>query len=55
MPAEAAYDSVRSRDVLSGMDGDRNGGRMEFVMKLFKLILKNETVFCISFLLAVLS
>ena len=24
-------------------------------MKLFKLILKNETVFCISFLLAVLS
>ena len=37
------------------MDGDRNGGRMESVMKLFKLILKNETVFCISFLLAVLS
>ena len=28
---------------------------MESVMKLLKLILKNETVFCISFLLAVLS
>ena len=28
---------------------------MEFDMKLLKMIFKNETVFCISFLLAVLS
>ena len=55
MPAEAAYDPVQSRVALSHMDSDRNGGRMESVMKLFKMILKNETVFCVSFLLAVLS
>ena len=32
-----------------------SGGRMEFDMKVLKMIFKNETVFCISFLLAVLS
>ena len=37
------------------LTGGRRSGRMEFDMKLLKMIFKNETVFCISFLLAVLS
>ena len=32
-----------------------SGGRMESVMKLLKILIKNETVLCVAFILAVLS